>query len=219
MVESPRKPAEISHDQAETGSETSLRNRPRAPEADLFDPTEQMKQMLSVAEFDQFWRRYPRKRSKGFAHRAWNAARKKAGFEEIMAGLERYKFNPDPLYRPHPGTWLNGERWNDVEPDLAADAWGLDEWLPVAGDLGWAREALEEILAAAGLDRTWRGDLDTMGKWLLDGYRPDSIALVLAEETAKQPAFVRFLAWRERTVRARAFRWNPDKCEWTRQRR
>lgn len=181
-----------------------------------FDPATEFE---LAAEFETFWQRYPRKRSKGFARRAWNTARKKASFEEIMAGLERYKFDTRPEFRPYPGTFLNGERWNDVEPDLAADPWGLNEYLTARAPLnwGWHVVALEEILTAAGLDRTWRGDLDTMAKWLTDGYRPDSIALVLAEETTKQPV-PRFLAWLDRPVRARAFRWNENRLEWTRQR-
>lgn len=172
------------------------------------------------AEFEQFYTRYPRKRSRGYALRAFRTARKKATFAEIMAGLERYKFSPDPAYQPHPATWLNGERWNDEELDLAADPWGLNAYLVAQPSIvwGWNREALEEILIAAGLDRTWRGDLDTMAKWLTDGYRPDSIALVLAEETARQSIVLHRLAHLDRAVRQRAFRWNETRLEWTRQR-
>lgn len=182
-----------------------------------YDPATEFERMALDAEFEQFYSRYPRKRSRGFALRAFRSARKKAGFAEIMAGLERYKFDPDPGWQPYPATWLNGERWNDVEPDLTADPWGLFAWLPTAGELGWSPDAIAEICSAAGLDRSWRGDLDTIGKWLTDGYRPDSIALVLAEETTRQPV-PRFLAWFDRTVRQRAFRWNETRLEWTRQR-
>lgn len=201
--------------------------------ADLFATTSDCAQVASAAaaerasydaeidaEFASFYARYPRKRSKGFALRAFRTARKKATFAEIMAGLERYKFSPDPAYQPHPATWLNGERWNDVEPDLAADPWGLTAYLIAQPSIawGWNQEALEEILTAAGLDRTWRGDLDTMAKWLTDGYRPDSIALVLAEEISRQTINVNRLAYLDRTVRQRAFRWNENRLEWTRQR-
>jgi hypothetical protein len=173
-----------------------------------------------TSEFEHFYSRYPRKKSPGFARRAWTKARKKAGFDEIMAGLEQYKFSPDPAYQPYPATWLNGERWRDQEPDLAADPWGLNAYLNARASLdwGWHVEALEEILAAAGLDRTWRGDLDTMAAWLTDGYRPDSIALVCAEEAASKCLNVNKLSWLDRTVRQRAFRWDANRCEWRRQR-
>jgi hypothetical protein len=197
--------------------------------ADLFATTSDCAQVASAAaaehacfdaEFEQFYARYPRKRSRGFALRAFRTARKKASFEEIMAGLERYKFSPDPGFQPYPGTWLNGERWRDVEADLAADPWGLIAYLNTRAPLqwGWHVEALEEILTAAGLDRTWRGDLDTMAKWLTDGYRPDSIALVLADEIARQSIVLHRLAHLDRAVRARAFRWSETRLEWTRQR-
>lgn len=46
----------------------------------------------------------------------------------LLAGLRRYRFNPDPSYRPHPATWLNGERWLDDD-----GAGGIDPVLAAAG--------------------------------------------------------------------------------------
>lgn len=69
-----------------------------------------------VSDFEEFWRRYPRKVGKGRARGAFDAATRKAAPEAILAGLEAAQFDLDPRYIPHPTTWLHGERWLD-EPD------------------------------------------------------------------------------------------------------
>jgi hypothetical protein len=71
------------------------------------------KQVASDADpdFAAFWAAYPRKDSKGHARRAWAKAVKIASVSEILAGLDRYRFDENPRYRPLPATWLNGERW------------------------------------------------------------------------------------------------------------
>lgn len=75
-----------------------------------------------VADFDEWYGLYPRKKSKGAASRAYRAARKKATHEELMAGLRRAL--PDFAQRPtekipYPATWLNGEAWLDEMPTPA----------------------------------------------------------------------------------------------------
>lgn len=70
--------------------------------------------------FDDFWKLYPRKQGKGTARKAWGKALKLATPEEIISGLEsqlgylqsQYR-GPSEDFRPHPSTWLNGERWAD----------------------------------------------------------------------------------------------------------
>lgn len=77
-----------------------------------------------ASEFNVFWGMYPRKEAKRAAEKAYVAARKRADFEGIMAGLKRAimrpKWQTEPDYIPHPTTWLNGNRWLDqdkVEPE------------------------------------------------------------------------------------------------------
>ena len=69
----------------------------------------------SLAGFDDFWKAYPRKVAKGSAVKAWRTAIKKANVEEIIRATEKYKWPDDPKFIPHPATWLNAERWADVE--------------------------------------------------------------------------------------------------------
>lgn len=69
-----------------------------------------------VPTFDDFWVAYPRKVDKGHARNAWKGASKKADPATIVAGASRLAADPNlpaEKYIPHPGTWLNGERWDD----------------------------------------------------------------------------------------------------------
>lgn len=77
--------------------------------------------------FEMFWAKYPRRVAKRAAQKAWDAAVKRADPNDIIAGLRRYQFSPDPQYRPHPATWLNGDRW------IVDDDDGLDPVLVAVG--------------------------------------------------------------------------------------
>lgn len=71
---------------------------------------------MSVEQFEQFWRTYPRRIGKGAARKSFEKAMKLATFEEIMAGLQRqlaYYASREQQFIPHPTTWLNQERWAD----------------------------------------------------------------------------------------------------------
>jgi hypothetical protein len=74
-----------------------------------------------AAEFEQWYERYPRKRGRGQALKAYKAARRKADPETLVRAIEQQ--GPaltarGPEYVPYPATWLNGERWAD-QPDAA----------------------------------------------------------------------------------------------------
>lgn len=82
-----------------------------------------------TADFDAFWRAYPRREGKGAARSAFERAIGKIqgqfGHLEplsvLLAGLERAKAMwRDPKFIPHPATWLNQERWTD-EPTTILD--------------------------------------------------------------------------------------------------
>jgi len=68
--------------------------------------------------FDEFWKEYPRKRSKGQAQKAWIKLKvDEQLLAEILSGLKRAKtldFNKrEPEHIPYPATWLNASGWND----------------------------------------------------------------------------------------------------------
>lgn len=73
--------------------------------------------------FEDFYSRFPKKKNRPDAERAYRAALKKGNTHEaIIRGLERHVAGwntwppSDRQFIPGPGPWLNGERWND-EPD------------------------------------------------------------------------------------------------------
>lgn len=67
------------------------------------------------AEFETWWKAYPRKKAKPNARKAWTKARSKASVQVLTDGLDLLD-RSNPKFIPHGATWLNGERWND-EPD------------------------------------------------------------------------------------------------------
>jgi hypothetical protein len=74
--------------------------------------------------FVRFWAAYPRRIGKGQARKAWASAIKKTDPEDVIAAASRFtsqRGHEDPKFTPYPGTWLNGERWND-SPDPAPTA-------------------------------------------------------------------------------------------------
>jgi len=72
----------------------------------------------SLAEFEQFWKAYPRKVGKGAAQKAWAAAVRKADPDRIIEAVERYAWPDEPSFIPHASTWLNGQRWEDELPNM-----------------------------------------------------------------------------------------------------
>lgn len=86
------------------------------------------------ALFAAWYAEYPRKVARGAALVAYRKAVRKISTDPVEAaavifeGLRRFRFSPDPQYRPHPSTWLNGERWADED-----EAGGIDPVLAAAG--------------------------------------------------------------------------------------
>jgi hypothetical protein len=73
-----------------------------------------------AAGFDEFWKNYPRAKNKKAALKAWN---KLEPSQELRATIQQaivsqsgskqwQKDNGE--FIPHPASWLNGERWDDV---------------------------------------------------------------------------------------------------------
>jgi len=71
----------------------------------------------AAEEFGRFWAKYPRKVGKLAAEKKFGAARKRASFDELMAGVDRY-IATKPAWAEwcYPKTWLEQGRWLD-EPD------------------------------------------------------------------------------------------------------
>ena len=75
------------------------------------------------ADFDAFWSAYPRKVGKGAARKSFvKAMGKGVTLQTLLEAIEQQKrckqWNKDGAeYIPHPSTWLNQERWEDVIED------------------------------------------------------------------------------------------------------
>lgn len=88
-----------------------------------------------LAGFDQFWAVYPRKVAKKEALRAWVKLRPtKEQLERMLKALVWQKrqegwIQDGGMFIPHASTYLNGERWEDVEDVDLADV--------VAGKMWW----------------------------------------------------------------------------------
>lgn len=71
-------------------------------------------------DFEAFWTAYPRKAAKDVAAKAFEKAVTRTTLEDMAAGLRRWctywSLRGEPEYIPHPATWLNQNRWNDMPP-------------------------------------------------------------------------------------------------------
>lgn len=103
------------------------------PDTDTDTDTEQNKKYIHQPKqvrskdsksdlFDKFWLGYPRKVGKGAAEKAWVKAVQSTEAQTIIASLGSHKFSEDINYIPHPATWLNQRRWEDVAPVEVAPA-------------------------------------------------------------------------------------------------
>lgn len=96
------------------------------PKKDISEPKDigQSKDPQSPENgFDEFWKHYPRKKSKGDARKAYISAvkNKKATPSELIAGAMRYaqeRTGQDQKFTKHGSSWLNAECWLD-EPATA----------------------------------------------------------------------------------------------------
>jgi len=83
-------------------------------------------------QFDRWWTVVPKKVAKGQARKSFKAAVKAAGGVEVLIDLTRrgvgWNLDRGPQYMPYPSTWLNGEHWNDEQPQQPATRGGV--WQP-----------------------------------------------------------------------------------------
>jgi len=69
--------------------------------------------------FDLFWAKYPRRAGKPAAAESFKAALKRATADTITDGLDRWVEHwtaerTQTFFIPHPATWLNQDRFNDI---------------------------------------------------------------------------------------------------------
>ena len=68
-------------------------------------------------DFDKFWEFYPKKRARADAEKAWTKAIKRKPASEIIELAKAYSQGKLPAeeYIPNGSTWLNNNRWEDVD--------------------------------------------------------------------------------------------------------
>jgi hypothetical protein len=87
------------------------------------EPNKELNKNLTVesAEFDEFWNEYPKKEGKKPAFKAFASALRRATFEDILAGVIRYKTS-DKVQRGFimlASRWLNEDHWTDYHAPSA----------------------------------------------------------------------------------------------------
>jgi hypothetical protein len=131
--------------------------------------------------FDVFWEAYPHKVGKEAARKAWEKARGKIEFTQLMAALQRYREKQDDRPWCNPATWLNQERWLDVPaPPVVPQPRQLTPFEAEKADL---RAAIEQ------LERRRRDDSDLDGEILSDspGVRCENIRDAIGRATEALP--------------------------------
>lgn len=104
----------------------------------------------SAELFSRFWKLYPRKVGKDKAEKAWAKIKlTQPLFDEIIAALAKHSVTPgwtkdNGQFIPHASTWLNGKRWQDEVPEVAANVHQLPVRRnePDFNDTEWARNLM-----------------------------------------------------------------------------
>ena len=83
--------------------------------------------------FEEWYKAYPRKSSKGAARTAFKSALKKVDLETLNRGRDLYAAKckmdqTETRYIKHPSTWLNGECWDDDYGDVKIVPSGFRAW-------------------------------------------------------------------------------------------
>ncbi len=89
-------------------------------------------QSVPVAEFDEFWKAYPRKVARGAAEKAWKTATKLISAQTIIDAAKRFSSvagKGEKTFLKHPATWLNDQCWLDELPEPAEKVcrWPYDD--------------------------------------------------------------------------------------------
>lgn len=101
-------------------------------------------------DFETFWNCYPRKIGKKAARKAWQKATDKPCLAALLEALDQQKRSEQWLkeggqFIPHPTTWLNQGRWDDV---VQAKKPSLMEQFLAKGQAHGSRAILSRLAAA-----------------------------------------------------------------------
>jgi hypothetical protein len=106
--------------------------------------------------FDLFWSAYPRKIAKSAARKAWAKTKNdRPEFEDVIRAIEVQKRSDawkrdGGQYIPHPATWLNAGRWDDVV------------------------EQSNGRIAETPSDRAWREQREQAARWLREAQEKEA---------------------------------------------
>lgn len=95
----------------------------------------------SDTDFDAFWAKFPRRKSKGDARKAWlQTAAIRPPLPELLAAIDAASRSPQwqrdgGQYIPYPATWLRAEGWEDEHQVNLAAAAPQRAWHETAGGL------------------------------------------------------------------------------------
>lgn len=126
--------------------------------------------------FEQFWKSYPKKKSRGQAEKAWAALKPTEQLVvEILQGVERAKKSEDwrkdgGQFIPYPGSWLRAKGWLDEHPRTIIDPkTGIEKLNPVyRGDPQVVQESHASHDHRVGeLVRQFAGQMKVMGRYSL----------------------------------------------------
>ena len=80
-------------------------------------PIKNKQENISTDTFEKFWEFYPKKKARADAEKAWTKAIKRKPASEIIELAKAYSQGKLPAeeYIPNGSTWLNNNRWEDVD--------------------------------------------------------------------------------------------------------
>lgn len=91
---------------------------PKTGHEPITKPKKNLKEIL-LDRFEEFWKAYPKKKSKGAAEKVWLKLKPSQELtNEIIAAIQNQKTSEDwtkqnGQFIPHPATWLNAKGWCD----------------------------------------------------------------------------------------------------------
>ena len=96
---------------------------------------------ITISMFDNFWKYYPKKASKGSAQTSWNKicskkANERPTWKEIRLAIFYQKKSDqwqDPQFIPHASTWLNNAKWLDDPAEMKNFKRTEDKFIPKPG--------------------------------------------------------------------------------------
>lgn len=171
-----------SHHRAERGFSSSCKGSVRGQ-----DRMPNPRDPIAAADFEVWWREYPRKCAKADARKAWQqTATVRPALLALIESTRRACRDPQwqrnaGQFIPYPATWLRGERWADegVEREkISARSTGPDE-----ADVEWSavRSALRADDPRGLVDHRTRYAIAQIGWSALQAMRADQVTFMARE--------------------------------------